>query len=167
LQKRIDDPLPIVEDRFEFATALVACSSDVSEGNGLSCQLRGYRRTKKAILVEDTDFSHVTGIVPNGHIFTHVRSENQGKIPQTVKVNAVATDLPSAYRLHEQQIKLLERLGHARQKSTFLPARRGSRPCGGAGLSMVGLKKECPEKLLKLLDLSARNLAVGECGVFS
>ncbi|HTF61302.1 MAG TPA: hypothetical protein VK638_01180, partial [Edaphobacter sp.] len=46
----------------------------------------------------------------------------------------------------EQQIKLFERLGHARQKSTFLPAHRGSRPCSSAGLSMVGLKKEYPEE---------------------
>jgi hypothetical protein len=67
-------------------------------------------------------------------------------------VNTIAAHLPRAYRLHEQQIKLLKRLGHAGQKSTFLPARRGSRPSGGASLSMVGLKKECPEELLKLLN---------------
>ena len=39
LQKRIDDLLPIVEDRAQFAAALVAHSNDVSQRNGLTCQL--------------------------------------------------------------------------------------------------------------------------------
>ena len=69
-----------------------------------------------------------------------------------MKVNTIAAHPPRADRLHEQQIELLKGLGHARQKSSLLPARRGSRPCGGAGLSMVGLKKECPKEFLKLLN---------------
>jgi hypothetical protein len=32
--------MPIVEDRAEFASALIAHTNDVSQGNRLSCQFR-------------------------------------------------------------------------------------------------------------------------------
>jgi len=39
-----------------------------------------------------------------------------------MEVNAIATHLASAYFLHQQEVKLLERFRHARQKPAFLPS---------------------------------------------
>jgi hypothetical protein len=37
-------------------------------------------------------------------------------------MNAITTHLASAYFLHQQEVKLPERFGHARQKPAFLPS---------------------------------------------
>jgi hypothetical protein len=42
-------------------------------------------------------------------------------------MNAIATHLASAYFLHQQEVKLLERFGHARQKPAFFQSRLLSR----------------------------------------
>jgi hypothetical protein len=55
-----------------------AQESAISNGNDFSRQLCRYRGRKKTILEEDADLSHVTGIVSNGHVFTHGRRQDQG-----------------------------------------------------------------------------------------
>jgi hypothetical protein len=79
-QKRIDDPLPIVEDGAKFAATLVTYSNDVSEWNGLSCQLGGDCGAKETILVKDADLAHIAGVISNGDIFPHVRGQDERKI---------------------------------------------------------------------------------------
>jgi hypothetical protein len=101
---------------------LVTHSDHVPEWNGLSCQLSGDRGTKETILVKDADLAHVPGIISNGHIFAYVCCQDERKISQTLEMNAIATHLASAYFLHKQEIKLLKRFGHARQKPAFLPS---------------------------------------------
>jgi hypothetical protein len=72
LQENINRLLPAVEDFEEFCTTAVTNAHDVAQGNSLAGHLGGDCPAEEAVVVEDTDLSHVARAVPDYDVLADV-----------------------------------------------------------------------------------------------
>lgn len=92
-QKGVDHLLAVVEDRPQFLAALVAHADHVPERNGLACKLGGDRSTKKAVLIEDADFAHVSGVEADRSVLAHVSRQSERSGCDARRVVALASSV--------------------------------------------------------------------------
>jgi hypothetical protein len=77
--------------------------------SGSPRNLCGDRSAKKAILEEDSDFSHIARIKTNRHVFSHVGGKRQRNVAKALEVNAIATDFAGSNFLDQQEVELFQR----------------------------------------------------------
>src|SRR4051794_40730953 len=86
-------------------------------------QFRADSRADKTIVVKDPDHGKVARIVANEDVFADIGSKVDVEIAVPVEAYPVLLDPPLLCFLEEQEIELLQGLGHARKEAACLPAR--------------------------------------------
>ena len=116
----------------EAPSPAIAGVDEFAQGHGLARQVGADRPAEKPVVMKDTDFRHVPGIIANNDGFTHIRPQGEIEVPQTLEMNAVGTHLATLGDGQEQQIELFEALREPGQKTAALA------PCGASPVSLWG-----------------------------
>ena len=106
MKERVYGLPPALHDRAQLLSALVASANDISEGYSLTRQVSRNRSAEELVPVENTNLAHVTWIVADGHVFTHVRRQGEREVTEAMEVNAVGSYPSTAQFMDEQEIEL-------------------------------------------------------------
>ena len=68
----VDQGLAHRELLAEFTGAVAARTDDIFETDGLTRELLTHGPAEKALLVIDTDFSHISGVIADDDVFPHI-----------------------------------------------------------------------------------------------
>ena len=92
---------PALHDRAQLLSALVANANDVSQRHSLTGQVSRDRSTEELVSMENPDFAHISGIVADGHVFTHVRRQSEREVTETVEMDAIGSYSSTAQFMDE------------------------------------------------------------------
>src|SRR5437016_5145308 len=113
----------LVQSVAQVASPAIAGLDDVVQGYGVSREFRTDRSTQEAAVMEDADFGHVTGGIPNHHGFAHIGRQGGIEVAKALETNAIRVDFAAFGHREQQQVEVFEILRQTRHKASLLPAR--------------------------------------------
>src|SRR5437660_321311 len=122
---------------------------DLLQTDRLSSEFWADRSTEKAILIEHADLGHVCRFVPDQDLLFDIICQQGIDIAVPLKADAILLHAAGLGHGQEQQVKLLLRLWHARQKSIGFPALLGNTSRFTVDPLMIVLKQPGPKVLFK------------------
>jgi hypothetical protein len=111
-QKGLHNLCAFLKDLAEVSAVAISRLQDVMERYRRPCQFLANGPTEEAVVVEDPDFGHIAGVVPDDDRLADVSCQGGVEVPHTEKPDAIATHFAWFGHGQQQQIQLLQRVGH-------------------------------------------------------
>lgn len=95
--------------------------------------------TQEAVLVEDTDLTEVARVVANRDAFADIGSKDRAHKTQPLKMHTVAAHESRLCDHDEQQVEVVDTVGHLRKPAVGAPRRQRRQPRLAMSADIVGV----------------------------
>lgn len=110
LQKRLDDAGSFLNRLTKRAPPAVALFDDLAKRYGLARQFLADRPAKELAILINANLSHISWVISNNHLLTHVCSQRQIQIAQALEMDSILANLAAFGYGQQQQVELLKAL---------------------------------------------------------
>jgi hypothetical protein len=140
VQQGLNDLASFPKSLAQVSTVPVPGSHDLAQGDHSACQFLTDRSAQETISIKDPHFSNITRIISEDNRLTDIGRQGGVQIALPQKSDPISTHGAGFGHGQQQQIQLLERVGHLRQKPTGFPTLLGRHVGFTVGSRMIDIE---------------------------